>query len=220
MAPLRLRLAAEAVGTAFLLAVVVGSGVMAERLSSGNVALALLANSAATGAGLVALILALGSISSSFNPAVTLAAAASRRVPWTEASLCVAVQVAGAIGGVLLAHAMFGLPATSASVHDRSGFGTALGEAVATFGLLLVIEGASRGSQHDVALAVGAYIAAAYWFTSSTSFANPAVTIARSLTGSFAGIRVMDVPAFLAAQLVGAGLAVATSRRLFPRETA
>jgi glycerol uptake facilitator-like aquaporin len=218
--PLARRLLAEGIGTALLLAVVVGSGVMAQRLAETDRAMALLANSIATGAGLVALVLALGGVSAHFNPAVTLAAAAAREIAWREVLPYVAVQIAGAGAGVVVAHAMFGLPAISSAADPRSGAGQAIGELVATFGLLVVIAGSARRSILEVALAVGAYIAAAYWFTSSTSFANPAVTLARALTGTFAGIRLADVPAFIAAQLAGAGLAILASRRLFPREVA
>jgi glycerol uptake facilitator-like aquaporin len=202
------RLAAEATGTAMLLAAVVGSGIMGERLAGGNVALALLANSIATGAVLVALILAFGAVSGAhFNPAVTLADAVQGRTPWGEAAGYVAVQLAGAFAGVLAAHAMFGEPAFAASTHARAGLAQAFSELVATFGLLSVILGCSRAQPRGVALAVGAYISGAYWFTASTSFANPAVTLARSLTNTFAGIRPEDTPAFLAAQLAGAALA-------------
>ena len=209
------RLAAETTGTALLLATVVGSGIMGERLAGGNVALALLANSVATGAALVALILAFGPISGAhFNPAVTLAEAAQGQMPWREVAGYVAAQLAGALAGVLAAHLMFGEPAFAASTHERSGLAQAFSELVATFGLLCVILGCSKGQPNAVAVAVGAYISAAYWFTASTSFANPAVTLARSLTNSFAGIRPADTPAFLAAQLVGAALATALFRWL------
>ena len=209
------RLAAEGVGTALLLATVVGSGIMAERLAGGNVALALLANTLATGAGLVALILCFGPISGAhFNPAVTLAEAARGRTPWRDAGAYVAVQIAAAYAGVLVAHLMFEEPAFSASTHARAGLAQALSEAVATFGLLAVINGCARRQPNAVPLAVGAWITAAYWFTASTSFANPAVTLARAATDSFAGIRPADAPAFIAAQLVGAALATAFFRWL------
>ena len=209
------RLAAEAIGAALLLAAVVGSGIMGERLAGGNVAIALLANSVATGAALVALILAFGPISGAhFNPAVTLAEAARGQMPWRDAGGYVAVQTAGALAGVLAAHLMFGEPAFSASTHERSGLPQAFSELVASFGLLSVIFGCSRRQPNAVAFAVGAYISAAYWFTASTSFANPAVTLARSLTNTFAGIRPEDTPAFLAAQLVGAALATGLFRWL------
>ena len=196
--------AAELVGTAFLLAAVVGSGIMGERLAAGNVAIALLANSAATGAALVALILALGA---HMNPIVTLSAAWRRELPWSEASLWIGAQLAGAVIGVAAANAMFELPALHLSQHVRSGGAQWLSESIATFGLLLVVLRVREPMA--AALAVGGYIAAAYWFTASTSFANPAVTIARSLTDTFAGIRPSDVPGFLAAQVTGGVAATA-----------
>ena len=211
------RLVAEGLGTALLLAAVVGSGIMGERLAGGNVAIALLANSLATGAALVALILALGPISGGhFNPAVTLAEASQGSLPWHDAPGYLLAQVAGAFAGVAAAHAMFGEPLFSASIHPRSGPAQCLSELVATFGLLVVICGCARARPGAVAVAVGAYITAAYWFTASTSFANPAVTLARAATNSFAGIRPGDVPAFLAAQLVGAAAAAALLRWLAP----
>lgn len=192
-------LAAEAVGTAFLLMAVVGSGIMGDRLSGGNVAIALLANSIATGAALVALVIALGPISGAhFNPAVTLTDAS---LPWATAIGYVAAQLAGALAGVLLAHGMFGLPLLAVSTHARAGLAQGLSEALATFGLLMVIRGCEPAT---APFAVGAYITAAYWFTSSTSFANPVVTLARALTDTFAGIRPADVPMFLLAQGGGA----------------
>lgn len=197
--------AAEWVGTAFLLAAVVGSGVMGQRLCAGNVAMALLANSIATGAALIALILAFGPVSGAhFNPVVTLAAAWRRWITWREVPAYLAAQVSGAIAGVVAAHRMFGLPLLSISTHARSGGAQIFGEFMATFGLLAVIAGCSRQSLSAVSIAVGAYIAAAYWFTSSTSFANPAVTLARCLTDTFAGIRPADVAGFIAAQFAGA----------------
>jgi len=209
------RLTAEAIGTALLLAAVVGSGIMGERLAGGNVAIALLANSVATGAALVALILCFGPISGAhFNPAVSLAEAALGRMSWQDTAGYVAVQVAGAFAGVLAAHLMFGEPAFAASTHERSGLAQAFSEGVASFGLLSVIFGCSSRQPHAVPLAVGAWITAAYWFTASTSFANPAVTLARAATDSFAGIRPEDVPAFVAAQLVGAALATGLFRWL------
>jgi glycerol uptake facilitator-like aquaporin len=209
------RLAAESVGTALLLAAVVGSGIMAERLADGAAALALLANTVATGAALVALILAFGPISGAhFNPAVTLAEAARGGVTRSEAAAYVAAQVAGALLGVLAAHLMFGEPLLTASTHERSGAAQAFSEGVATFGLLSVIFGCARRQANAVAFAVGAYITAAYWFTASTSFANPAVTIARAVTDTFTGIRPEDVPAFLVAQLAGAALAATLFRWL------
>src|SRR3954462_6392224 len=199
------RLAAEAIGTAFLLATVVGSGIMAERLAGGNVAIALLANTVATGAGLVALILTFGPISGAhFNPAVTLADAWQGGTAWADVPLYVGAQVVGAIGGVFLAHRMFDLPLLQTSVHVRAGVGQLVSEFVATFGLLSVIGGCSRKRPGVTPFAVAAYITAAYWFTASTSFANPAVTIARSLTNTFAGIRPGDVVGFIAMQIAGA----------------
>jgi glycerol uptake facilitator-like aquaporin len=209
------RLAAEAAGTALLLAAVVGSGIMGERLAGGNVAIALLANSVATGAALVALILCFGPISGAhFNPAVSLAEAAMGRMSWQDTAGYVAVQILGAFAGVLAAHLMFAEPAFAASTHERSGVAQAFSEGVASFGLLSVIFGCSRRQPHAVPFAVGAWITGAYWFTASTSFANPAVTLARAATDSFAGIRPEDVPAFVAAQLVGAALATGLFRWL------
>jgi glycerol uptake facilitator-like aquaporin len=210
------RAAAEAVGTALLLATVVGSGIMGERLAGGNTAIALLANTLATGAGLVALILAFGPISGAhFNPAVTLADAAQRGLAWRDVPAYVAAQAGGAFAGVAAAHAMFDEP-MRASSHVRSGMPQAFSELVATFGLLAVIWGCSRRRSSAVPFAVGAYITAAYWFTASTSFANPAVTLARSVTDTFSGIRPADVPAFVIAQLLGAGAATALFRWLVP----
>jgi glycerol uptake facilitator-like aquaporin len=209
------RVVAEGIGTALLLAAVVGSGIMGERLAGGNVAIALLANAIATGAALVALILAFGAISGAhFNPVVTLADASQRGVPWREVPGYVAAQVAGAFAGVAAAHLMFEEPLFAASTHARSGAPQAFSEFVATFGLLAVIRGCARRRADAVPFAVGAYIAAAYWFTSSTSFANPAVTLARAATDTFAGIRPADVPAFLGAQLAGAAAATALFRWL------
>ena len=216
--PLAKRAVSEAVGTALLLATVVGSGIMGERLAGGSVGLALLANTLATGAALVALILTFGPISGAhFNPAVTLAAAAERGLAWRDALSYAGAQLLGAIVGVAIADLMFDVPPFSLSQHVRHGPGQLLSEFVATFGLLSVIWGCSRlRSSMAVAFAVGAYITAAYWFTASTSFANPAVTVARSLTDTFAGIRPADVPAFVAAQLLGAGAATALFRWLVP----
>jgi glycerol uptake facilitator-like aquaporin len=211
------RATAEALGTAFLLATVVGSGIMAQNLAGGNTALALLANTLATGAALVALILTFGSISGAhFNPVVTLADALEGGIPWRESPVYVVAQLAGAIVGTLTAHAMFQLPAVSLSQHVRSGPSQVFSEFVATFGLLSVIWGCSRLRSNTVAFAVGAYIVAAYWFTASTSFANPAVTIARSLTDTFAGIRPVDVPGFLVGQFLGAIAATLVFRWLVP----
>lgn len=213
-ATLMRRATAEAIGTAFLLAAVVGSGIMAERLAGGNVALALLANAVATGAALVALILAFGPISGAhFNPAVTLADAARGGVAWRQAPAYLAAQIVGAFAGVACAHIMFGEPLFFASTHVRSGTAQWGSEFVATFGLLAVIFGARRDV---VPFAVAAYITAAYWFTASTSFANPAVTLARAASDTFAGIRPADAPGFIAAQLLGAATAVLLYRWLVP----
>ncbi len=217
-ASLSRRVTAEAVGTGLLLAAVVGSGIMGERLSGGSVGLALLANTLATGAALVALILTFGPLSGAhFNPAVTLSAAAEHGLPWREVPPYAMAQLAGAVAGVAIADLMFDLPAFSLSQHARQGPSQLLSECVATFGLLSVIWGCSRlHSPSVVAVAVGTYITAAYWFTASTSFANPAVTIARSLTDTFAGIRPVDVPGFVVAQLVGAAAGTALFRWLVP----
>lgn len=212
------RLAAEFVGTAFLLAAVVGSGIMGERLSAGNVALALLANSVATGAALVALILALVPISGAhFNPVVTLAEAIGGGTAWREVPGYVAAQLAGAFIGVAAANVMFGLPVFFASHHARAGASLIFSEFVATFGLVAVIWGCARSRPAGAPFAVGAYITAAYWFTASTSFANPAVTLARAASDTFAGIRSADTPGFIAAQIAGALAAAFCFRWLFPR---
>jgi glycerol uptake facilitator-like aquaporin len=209
------RAVAEAIGTAFLLAAVVGSGIMGERLAGGNVAIALLANSIATGAALVALILTLGPISGAhFNPAVTLAEASERGLAWREVPGYLIAQLTGAFAGVAVAHLMFGEPLFSASHHVRAGSAQLLSEFVATFGLISVIRGCARIHSSAVPFAVGSYITAAYWFTSSTSFANPAVTLARSASDTFAGIRAGDAPAFTAAQLAGAAAATVLFRWL------
>ena len=211
------RLVAEAVGTAFLLATVIGSGIMAERLAGGNVALALLANTVATGAGLVALILTFGGISRAhFNPAVTVADASQGGLPWKDVIPYVLAQVAGAFAGAALAHVMFDAPLFSASRHVRSGLGQLAGEFTATFGLMCVIWGCSRARSSATPFAVAAYITAAYWFTSSTSFANPAVTLARAASDTFAGIRPADAPGFIVAQGLGAAAATALFRWLIP----
>jgi glycerol uptake facilitator-like aquaporin len=211
------RACAEGIGTALLLATVVGSGIMAERLAGGNVAIALLANTIATGAGLVALILTFGPISGAhFNPAVTLVDAWQRGLPWREVPAYLAAQIAGAFAGVAVAHGMFAEPVFAWSRHARAGAPQLLSEFVATFGLLAVIWGVSRRRSTAVPFAVGAYITAAYWFTASTSFANPAVTLARSVTDTFAGIRPVDAPGFVAAQLAGAIAATALFRWLAP----
>ena len=211
------RAAAEFTGTAFLVAAVVGSGIMAERLAASNVALALLANTIATGAALVALILAFGSISGAhFNPAVTLADALESGIPWREVPVYIAAQCLGGMAGTAVAHVMFGNPIFSWSHHPRSGPAQIFSEFVATFGLLMVIWGCSRYRASAVPFAVGAYITAAYWFTASTSFANPAVTLARALSNTFAGIRPADAPPFIAAQLAGALAATLFFRWLIP----
>lgn len=208
----------EFFGAGFLVAAVVGSGIMGERLAGGNVAIALLANTIATGAALAALILTFGPISGAhLNPAVTLADAIERGVSWTVAACYVPAQCAGAICGAIVAHLMFGLPAIALSHHARSGPSQVFSEFVATFGLLCVIWGCSRQRSGAVPFAVAAYITAAYWFTSSTSFANPAVTLARSLSDTFAGIRPTDVPLFVVAQLAGALAATLLFRWLVPR---
>jgi glycerol uptake facilitator-like aquaporin len=212
------RLVAEFVGTALLVAVVVGSGIFAQRLSH-DAGLQLLENSIATGAGLIALILAFGPVSGArFNPVVSLVAVLDGDLRGVDAVAEVVAQVAGGIAGVVLANLMFGLPGVEWSTHTRSSAALWLGEVVATFGLLTVILGVVRSKRADmVTFAVGGYIAAAYWFTSSTSFANPAVTIARMFTDTFAGIRPSSAPAFIAAQLVGAGIAIALDRYLRPK---
>ena len=209
---------AELIGTTLLLAAVVGSGIMGERLAAGNVAIALLANTVATGAALVALILTFGSISGAhFNPAVTLADATQRGLPWREVPVYLAAQVAGAFAGVALAHIMFSEPALYfASHHERSGIAQLVSEFIASFGLLSVIWGCVRRRPAAVPFAVAAYITAAYWFTASTSFANPAVTLARAASNTFAGIRPVDVPGFIVAQLAGAAAATALFRWLLP----
>lgn len=210
------RLASEALGTMLLLAAVVGSGIMGERLAAGNAAVALLGNSVATGCALFVLIASLGPVSGAhFNPAVTLVAALRRELRWPMAGAYVAVQCAAAIAGVVLAHAMFDLPLFQASPRVRTGAGQWLAEAIATFGLVLAISATARRGLAWVAASVALYITAAYWFTSSTSFANPAVTLARSLTDTFAGIRPDHVPAFVLAQLAGALAGDAVSRGLF-----
>jgi glycerol uptake facilitator-like aquaporin len=211
------RMAAEAVGTALLLAAIVGSGIMGERLAAGNVAIALLANTLATGAMLVALILTFGGISGAhFNPAVTLADASQGGLAWPEVPGYVAAQLSGAFGGVAAAHLMFAEPVFSASRHIRAGGAQILSEFIATFGLLAVIWGCARFRSASAPFAVGAYITGAYWFTASTSFANPAVTLARSASDTFAGIRPEDTPGFILAQLAGAAAATLLFRWLAP----
>lgn len=210
-------LTSEALGTAFLLAAVVGSGIMGERLADGNAAIALLANALATGAALAALILAFGPVSGAhFNPVVTLCDAAMGSLPWKKAPGYVLAQVAGAFLGVAVAHSMFDLPVFSASRHARHGASQLFSEFVATFGLLAVIWGSSRRKTAAVPFAVAAYITAAYWFTASTSFANPAVTWARSASDTFAGIRPADVPGFAAAQVLGGFAATVLLKWLVP----
>lgn len=210
------RLAAEAMGTAFLLAAVVGSGIMGERLAGGNIAIALLANTVATGAALVSLIIAFGPVSGAhFNPAVTLVMALERTLPWREVPAYITAQIAAAFAGVAAAHLMFGEPLFFASMKERAGAAQWWSESVATFGLIMVITACSRARPAAAALVVGSYITAAYWFTASTSFANPAVTLARAASDTFAGIRPQDAPAFIAAQLVGALAAAAVMRWLF-----
>jgi len=211
------RIVAEGVGTAMMLAAVVGSGIMGERLSGGNLAIALLANTIATGAALVALILTFGPISGAhFNPAVTLGDASQHGIAWREAPLYILAQVFGAFAGVAAANIMFGEPVFSASRHARNGGAQLFSEFIATFGLVAIIWGCVRLRSSVVPFAVGAYITAAYWFTSSTSFANPAVTLARSASDTFAGIRPPDVPGFIVAQLLGAAAATALFRWLLP----
>jgi glycerol uptake facilitator-like aquaporin len=213
------RAATEALGTAFLLMAVVGSGIMGERLAAGNVAIALLANTIATGAALVALILAFGSISGAhFNPAVTLANAMQGGIAWRQAPAYMVAQVFGAFAGVAAAHVMFGLPLFFASHHVRSGGAQLWSEFIATFGLLSVIWGCSRSRSSAVPSAVGTYITAAYWFTASTSFANPAVTLARAASDTFAGIRPADAPAFIAVQFAAALVAHWFIRWLVPAQ--
>lgn len=214
---LQRRIVAEFTGTLLLLAAVVRSGIMGERLAAGNLALALLVNTIATGAALIALILAFGAISGAhFNPAVTLTDALRGGFPWREVPAYILVQVAGAVGGVIMTHLKFGLPPLSISTHVRSGPFQFFSEFVATFSLLSVIWGCSRSRPSAVPFAVGAYITAAYWFTASTSFANPAVTLARAVTNTFAGIRPADVLPFVAAQFAGALTATFLFQWLIP----
>jgi glycerol uptake facilitator-like aquaporin len=212
------KILAEALGTALLLAAVVGSGIMAEELARPNVALALLANTVATGAALVALIITFGPISGAhFNPVVTLADASQGGLPWREVPGYIGAQIVGAFAGVAIAHVMFKQPALFfASQHERSGASQLVSEFIATFGLLAVIWGCVRRRAAAVPFAVGAYITAAYWFTSSTSFANPAVTLARAASNTFAGIRPIDAPGFIVAQLLGAAASTALFRWLVP----
>lgn len=215
--PLSRRVVAEFLGTAFLVAAVVGSGIMGERLAAGNVALALLANTVATGAALVVLILTFGPISGAhFNPVVTFADALEGGISWADTLPYITAQIFGGISGAIIAHVMFGLPVVSLSQHARTGPPQWFSEFVATFGLLSVIWGCSRTRSSVVPFAVGTYITAAYWFTASTSFANPAVTIARCLSDTFAGIRPVDVPWFIFAQFLGGFAATMVFRWLVP----
>ena len=218
--PLAQRLASEAIGSFFLFATVIGSGIMAESLSGGNVAVALLANTISTGAILFVLITMLGPISGAhMNPAVSLVAASRRELPWPDAAGYIAAQLAFGVLGAWAAHLMFDQPMLQFSVKARTGSGQWLGEAIATFGLILTILGTIRHRPHWVPATVALYITAAYWFTSSTSFANPAITVARSLSDTFAGIAPHDVPLFIVSQLVGATLAALTAKWLFPAKT-
>jgi glycerol uptake facilitator-like aquaporin len=217
--PLGRRLAAEGVGSFFLFACVIGSGIMAERLAGGNVAVALLANAIATGAILFVLIAMLGPISGAhMNPAVSLVAASRRELSSADAAAYIGVQIAFGILGAWAAHLMFDLPILQWSTKARTGLGQFAGEAIATFGLILTILGTVKHRREWVPASVALYITAAYWFTSSTSFANPAITLARSLTDTFAGIAPRDVPMFIGAQLTGAALGALTSRWLFPTD--
>lgn len=212
------RLASESLGTALLLAIIVGSGVMAERLAGGNDAIALLGNSLATGAGLIVLITIFGPLSGAhFNPAVTAVFALRREIGWREASAYALAQISGAIAGVWCAHLMFGERVLQLSAKLRDGPAQAFAEGVATFGLVLVILGGLRFRRESVPLLVGFYIASAYWFTASTSFANPAVTLARALTDSFSGIAPASVPGFLVGQIAGAAIATLLSSWLFEK---
>ena len=213
------RMLAEFVGSALLLAVVIGSGIMADRLAGPHAAVALLANSLATGAGLTALILAFGPLSGAhFNAAVSVADAAQGGLPWRQVPAYLVAQCAGSIAGVAVANVMFDLPALTLSHHRRTGQGQWLGEVVATFGLVLIIALISRARAAAVPFAVGLYITAGYWFTSSTSFANPSATLARAFTDTYGGIALADVPEFALAELAGAGLAVA-ALRVWPKPT-
>jgi glycerol uptake facilitator-like aquaporin len=212
------RAAAEALGTAFLLAAVIGSGIMAQRLAGGNGAIALLCNTIPTGAMLTVLILMFGPLSGAhFNPAVSLAFSLRGELCWRDTAVYIACQIAGGILGVLAAHLMFELPVWQISMTIRTGGGQWLAEFIASFGLLLTIFGCAARAPAAVAYAVGLYITAAYWFTASTSFANPAVTLARSLSDTFAGIAPAAAPAFILAQILGAGVAVLLAWWLWPR---
>jgi glycerol uptake facilitator-like aquaporin len=216
--PLGRRVAAEGLGSFYLFACVIGSGIMAEHLSGGNVAIALLGNTLATGAILFVLITMLGPISGAhMNPAVSLVAASRHELAWRDAAAYIAAQLAFGILGAWTAHLMFGLPILQLSLKARTGLGQWVGEFIATFGLILTILGTVRYRREWVPASVGLYIAAAYWFTSSTSFANPAITIARSLSDTFAGIAPRDVPPFIAAQLLGAGAGALVARQIFDK---
>jgi glycerol uptake facilitator-like aquaporin len=215
------RATAELLGTALLVAVVIGSGIMGESLAGGNVAVALLANTLATGAGLVALLLTFGPISGAhLNPVVTVADASQGGTAWRDVPVYVALQIAGGLLGTAFAHLMFGKPIFFASHHVRAGGAQLLGEFVATFGLLAVIRGTGRSRPSATPFAVAAYITAAYWFTCSTSFANPAVTLARAASDTFAGIRPADAPGFIGAQIVGGAAATLLFRWLVPPASA
>jgi glycerol uptake facilitator-like aquaporin len=217
MPPLSQRAVAEGLGTAFLLAAVVGSGIMAQKLSGGNDALALLGNTLPTGAILVVLILIFGPLSGAhFNPAVSIALALRRELSWPDAAIYILMQVIGGVIGVWTAHLMFELPLWQVSLHTRAGAGQWLAEFVATFGLLLTILGCAARAPAAIPYAVGLYITSAYWFTASTSFANPAVTIARSMSDTFAGIAPAAAPGFILAQLIGMLVAVILARWLWP----
>jgi glycerol uptake facilitator-like aquaporin len=208
MSTLTRKITAEALGTGFLLAVIIGSGIMGERLAGGNIAIALLANTLATGAGLLTLILVFSPISGAhFNPVVTLTDAAAGNTAWHDVPAYITAQIIGALLGVMIAHLMFAEPVLSMSQHVRSGGAQVFSEFVATFGLLCVIHSCSRHRSSITPFAVAAYITSAYWFTASTSFANPAVTLARALSNTFAGIRPADVPGFVLAQIAGAAAA-------------
>jgi len=216
MTSLARRAAAEFLGTGFLVAAVVGSGIMGERLANGNAAIALLANTIATGAALVALIITFGPVSGAhFNPVITFAEALERRFSWSEVPLYLLGQIFGGVGGAVAGNLMFGLPAISISARVRSGRAQLLSEFIATFGLVCVVWASARHRPRVVPFAVGAYITAAYWFTASTSFANPAVTLARSFSNTFSGIRPGDVPAFIAVQFLGGVASVLVLRYLF-----
>ena len=213
------KLSAEFLGTAMFLAAVVGSGIMGERLSGGNVAIALLANSIATGAVLISLIITFGKISGAhFNPVVTIASAMQRHIPWKVVPGFITAQVAGAFLGVAAAHLMFNVPLFSQSEHIRDGWSQIFSEFIATFGLISIIFGSSKQSPSQAPFAVGLYIVGAYWFTSSTSFANPAVTLARAFTNTFSGIRLVDTPSFILAQMFGAISATIFFKWLLPRQ--